>query len=97
MRLGGCCSEAARRALGRRPTLSFDDVLARGAPVAAAFQPAALTGDDLATIIYTSGTSGHPKARLAPARRPAGLGCVHLAPTASCRRGVPALPGLSWA
>ena len=58
--LWGEPSSEARQRLAC-PVLSFDGVLERGAGAVGAFQPAQLAGDDVATLVYTSGTTGHPK------------------------------------
>ncbi len=44
--------------------LSFQDVLDEGAETASSFQMANVQPDDLATFVYTSGTTGNPKVRL---------------------------------
>lgn len=57
--LWGEASSNAASALGQR-LLSFDAVLARGA--GRTFHPPQdLSGSDLATLVYTSGTTGQPK------------------------------------
>ncbi|EFJ49638.1 hypothetical protein VOLCADRAFT_120723 [Volvox carteri f. nagariensis] len=45
------------------PLLSYNDVLRRGEASlkAGSFSPAEVSPDDLATLVYTSGTTGHPK------------------------------------
>ena len=43
------------------PVLSFADVLAKGHRVSATFSPPPTSADQLATIVYTSGTTGKPK------------------------------------
>lgn len=43
------------------PVLSYAEVLSRGHRAYASFQPAPLSSDQLATIVYTSGTTGNPK------------------------------------
>ncbi|GBF88603.1 long-chain-fatty-acid-ligase [Raphidocelis subcapitata] len=48
------------------PVLGFEELLARGSGARAAgdgapFQPHAAGRDDVATLVYTSGTTGHPK------------------------------------
>ena len=44
--------------------LSFQDVLDEGAAAAAGFQMANIQRNDLATFVYTSGTTGNPKVHL---------------------------------
>ncbi len=46
------------------PVLSYAEVLARGHRTSATFQSAALSSGQLATIVYTSGTTGNPKVLL---------------------------------
>ena len=46
------------------PVLSFADVLAKGHRASATFSPYPTTADQLATIVYTSGTTGNPKVNL---------------------------------
>eukprot|EP00884_Botryococcus_braunii_P011365 jgi/Botrbrau1/20229/Bobra.31_1s0025.1 len=58
--LWGEPSQDASKALGIQ-IRTFDDVLALGGDTSS-FQPAALGEKDLATLVYTSGTTGHPKA-----------------------------------
>ena len=43
------------------PVLTFADVLAKGHRASADFSPEPLSADQLATIVYTSGTTGNPK------------------------------------
>ncbi|CAL8470153.1 g9695 [Coccomyxa elongata] len=43
------------------PVLSYAEVLARGHRTSATFQSAPLSSGQLATIVYTSGTTGNPK------------------------------------
>ena len=43
------------------PVLTFADVLAKGHRASANFSPQPLSADQLATIVYTSGTTGNPK------------------------------------
>ena len=43
------------------PVLTFADVLAKGHRASASFSPGPLLADQLATIVYTSGTTGNPK------------------------------------
>ena len=43
------------------PVLTFADVLAKGHRASASFSPQPLSADQLATIVYTSGTTGNPK------------------------------------
>lgn len=44
------------------PVLTFDQVMERGEASPVPFTPpAAAASDDLATLVYTSGTTGHPK------------------------------------
>jgi len=43
------------------PVLSYAEVLSRGHRASASFQPAPLSSNQLATIVYTSGTTGNPK------------------------------------
>ena len=47
------------------PVLTFADVLAKGHRASATFSPQPLSGDQLATIVYTSGTTGNPSSRTA--------------------------------
>lgn len=56
--LWGSPSAAAAAALGSH-LLTFDAVMARGA--GQAFSPPEACAADLATLVYTSGTTGHPK------------------------------------
>ncbi len=49
------------RTLLDSPVLSFADVLAKGHRLSNTFSPALLSGDQLASIVYTSGTTGNPK------------------------------------
>lgn len=67
--LWGEPSEEAKQRLAGRPALSFQDVLDRGSAALDTFQPAALEGGDVATLVYTSGTTGHPKVRPSAAGR----------------------------
>lgn len=60
--LWGEPSEEARRRLAC-PALRFEEVLERGRAAAAGFQPASTTREQVATLVYTSGTTGHPKVR----------------------------------
>ena len=60
--LWGQPSKAAVSAL-RCPVMSFEDVMAKGA--GRDFQAVPVQGSDLATLCYTSGTSGNAKVRLA--------------------------------
>ena len=59
--LWGEPSDAARQQLAC-PVLSFDQVLDLGAPLAEEFVGPPIAADALATLVYTSGTTGHPKA-----------------------------------
>lgn len=43
------------------PVLTFADVLAKGHRASATFSPQPISADQLATIVYTSGTTGNPK------------------------------------
>ena len=43
------------------PVLAFDEVMARGREAQAGFQPVPAARDALATLVYTSGTTGSPK------------------------------------
>ena len=43
------------------PVLSFDDVLRLGRAARHAWSPAPVRSSDLATLVYTSGTTGQPK------------------------------------
>ena len=45
------------------PVLSFHELLAKAAQ--SSFSPPALRPDDLATLVYTSGTTGSPKVKIA--------------------------------
>jgi len=58
--LWGDVTEACRAALPC-PVLSFDEVLLRGASNAADFAVVAPKPESLATLVYTSGTTGRPK------------------------------------
>lgn len=61
--LHGQPSEAAAAALGvRMPLLTFEQLMQRGAAAGNAFASPAMDGGELATLIFTSGTSGRPKA-----------------------------------
>lgn len=59
--LWGDVTEACRAALPC-PVLSFDEVLQRGGRDAADFAVVAPKPESLATLVYTSGTTGRPKA-----------------------------------
>lgn len=61
------------------PVLSFDEVLAKGAPHSRAFVPAQLKGSDLATLVYTSGTTGNSKVKTHPAIHQCALANADLA------------------
>ncbi|GAB4818412.1 hypothetical protein N2152v2_005458 [Parachlorella kessleri] len=60
--LWGQPSQQAKQALRGREVLSFDQVLEIGAAARDEFSPPAMTREDVATLCYTSGTTGHPKA-----------------------------------
>eukprot|EP00887_Chlorella_sp_A99_P000574 scaffold17.g574.t1 len=63
--LHGEPSAGARAALAARPLLSFEELAARGREGCGAWHAPELSGGDVATYIYTSGTSGQPKASAA--------------------------------
>jgi acyl-coenzyme A synthetase/AMP-(fatty) acid ligase len=46
------------------PVFSYADVLASGHRVSSSFEPPQLSPGQLATIVYTSGTTGNPKVTL---------------------------------
>ena len=86
------------------PVLTFADVLAKGHRASASFSPQPLSADQLATIVYTSGTTGNPKVHTGAARWCISLetspavfthsSCVHVAcklgcHAKSCQRLVP--------
>lgn len=58
--LWGDASDESRQDL-QCPVYSFNDILARGK---VGFQSPSIDGDSLATLVYTSGTTGSPKASL---------------------------------
>ena len=58
--LWGQPSGRARQALSC-PVLSFDEVMERGREGLGGFRPAAVDAGTLATLVYTSGTTGQPK------------------------------------
>lgn len=58
--LWGKPSKLAMSSLGC-PVLTFEDVVEGGQPGAAAFQIAPVQKDTLATLVFTSGTTGNPK------------------------------------
>ena len=60
--LWGQPSGRARQALDCA-VLSFDEVMARGQDQGGSFRPAPASPDTLATLVYTSGTTGQPKVR----------------------------------
>lgn len=61
---GGGAGVAGAAGLPACPVLSFEEVLCRGQRRMASggWRPAGVAADDLATLVYTSGTTGHPKA-----------------------------------
>lgn len=58
--LWGEPSEEAHCQLGC-PVLTFQEVLSKGEAAGGAFRAPAVGGSDIATLVYTSGTTGHPK------------------------------------
>lgn len=59
--LWGEPSAAARAALPLLPMLSYEQVLGLGHPLEGEFEMPPVQESDLATLVYTSGTSGQPK------------------------------------
>ncbi|KAK9808885.1 hypothetical protein WJX72_005702 [[Myrmecia] bisecta] len=58
--LWGGVSDTCRGALGC-PVQTYDNVMASGRQSVHSFRPAAVRRSDLATLVYTSGTTGNPK------------------------------------
>ena len=63
--LWGQPTEKDKEALGC-PVLSFDEVAEKGRQNLTGFEanPVQISGSDLATLVYTSGTTGNPKVTL---------------------------------
>lgn len=61
------------------PVVTFDEVLQRGRAGAHSFRPPPITRDTLATLVFTSGTTGNPKVR--------GSNAACLLPAAGCTWG----------
>jgi acyl-coenzyme A synthetase/AMP-(fatty) acid ligase len=60
---GEAPSAAVERGHHQLLAVTFDDVIARGIEAGATWQPPAQARQDVATLAFTSGTGGSPKAR----------------------------------